>query len=277
MILLRLTAMTAETIVFAKRLEAESGHEICCIVDERTRVVDTQPFQKISLTAESCQELGLHTPPDFGWRCGDYGFYLARKRFPAESHLWMIEYDVRITGHNLKDFFAKFDAEPSYDLIAGDYRPVTDWWYWSHTMVAKGQPVYRCLFPVVRLSARAIDLLLAQRIRYARYRARLANWPNDESFVATVLTQAGMKCADLNEFGTALWDDHTFSFAKPFDGDTLDTDISSIRVYHPVLYGNDLSRKLERMKVIAASESYYERQKRRFIKLVNSRTPAPEA
>ncbi len=267
-------AFSPQTAAFARRLASESGEKVCCVVDERKGMVDVGEFDKIAITRSACQALGLYCPADAGWRCGDYGFYLARQRYPDERFMWLIEYDVRLSGPHISAFFQCFHAADAVDLIAGHYRRAEKWWYWTHTMASRDQPVWRCLFPVVRLSDRAIDLLHAQRKAYARRPMRLANWPNDESFVATILSRAGMQCADLNDFGTALYDDNTYTFNKPFDGQLIDERALPLKVFHPILFGDDLMRKLKRMAWINKGESLPRKVKRRLIEAINSRLPA---
>lgn len=274
MILLRTMSFSAQTAAFARRLAAESGQKICFVIDERKGAVDTAEFDKISLTRQACRRLGLYCPLDFGWRCGDYGFYLARQRYADEKSFWLIEYDVRLVGPDTGDFFRNFEGADDVDLIAGHFRVAERWWYWTHTMAARGESVWRCLFPVVRLSSKAIDFLHAQRKAFARKPLRLANWPNDESFVATMLSRAGAHCADLNDFGRVLYDDTTYTFHKPFDGEQVDDTAMPLRVYHPILFGEDLQRKLRFMAWVDKGESLPRRVKRRVINALNTRLAA---
>ena len=269
MILIRITALSPHTVAFARRLAEESGHRLCFVVDERHGRVDVGGFDKIGITRRACRAIGLYCPLDVGWRCGDYGFYFARRRFPDERFFWLIEYDVRLVGPSAADFFACFAGADEVDLIAGHYRRAEPWWYWTHTMIARGQPVWRCLFPVVRLSTAAIDRLYDERKAYARRPVRLANWPNDESFVATILTRAGMKCADLNDFGAPLYDDRTYTFHRPLDGDAIDDRAPPVRLLHPILFGDDLRRKVARMAWIDKGESLPRKVKRRVINVLN--------
>jgi hypothetical protein len=260
-----------QTAAFARRLRDESGHQVCCVVDEENGAVDVLDFLKISLTRRACREIGLFCPFDMGWRCGDYGFYFARQRFPDERFFWLIESDVRFAGPHLGLFFECFRGADNVDLIAGHYRAAERWWYWTHTMTARNLPVWRCLFPVVRLSAPAVDLLHEYRRLYARRALCLANWPNDESFVATVLTRAGLRGADLNSFGTLLYDEHSYTFSEPFDGDTLDERARPLKVMHPILFGDDLRNKRTSMALINKGESVPRKVKRRVINALNSR------
>ena len=277
MILLRLARFSEETIAFAQRLRRESGMRVACIVDERNGPVDVGDFDKVSLTRAACRAIGLHCPRDVGWRCGDYGFYLARLRYPDVRFFWLMEYDVRLRCLDLGEFFSRYapdrgPASVDHDLIAGYYRQAAGDWYWTHTMIARDRPVWRCLFPVVRLSARAIDTLHAERRAYARRPVRLANWPNDESFVATVLTRNGSRCADLNDFGATVYDRSTYSFDEPIDGSALDDRATPVRLYHPVLFGADLARKIKRMAWIDKGESVPRKVKRRLIGAWNRRS-----
>lgn len=252
----------------------ESGHAVCFVVDERSAVVDTAEFDKISLTMAAFRGLNLYCPSDVGWRCGDYGFYFARQRFPQERFFWLMEYDVRLTGPDLGQFFDCFVQADAVDLIAGHYRMAESWWYWTHTMATRDQPVWRCLFPVVRLSAAAVDLLYAERLAYARKPLRLANWPNDESFVATTLARDGRRCADINDFGTQLYDDTSYTFGEPINGDEFDERGQQLKLYHPVLYGEDLRRKLKFMAWINKGESLPRKVKRRVIDALARRSAA---
>jgi hypothetical protein len=84
----------------AEELAAASGQEVAFILDGRHPVKTFTPRPKIMLTADACSVLGLYCPSDFGWRCGDYGVYLARQRLPDVEHFWLVEDDIRIAGGN---------------------------------------------------------------------------------------------------------------------------------------------------------------------------------
>jgi hypothetical protein len=274
MIILRTTSFSTHTASFAGRLSEESGHRVCIVIDETRGEIDVAPFEKISMTRAACERLGLFCPSDFGWRCGDYGFYLARQRYPDEAFIWQIEYDVRLSGSHLDEFFSKFNEAEDVDMIAGHYRQADRYWFWTHAMAARGELVWRCLFPVVRLSAKAIDTLFDMRLHYAKQALRRAEWPNDESFVATISTRAGLRCADINDFGVTLYDDESYSFHQPLDGYALEERARPLKVFHPVLFDGDLQRKIARMQVIQNGETMPLKIKRRLIHALNRRLPA---
>lgn len=266
-ILFRMTRFTPATRVFAERLERESGHRVVCLVDERGGPIDVSPFPKVSLTDASCEALGIYCPPDMAWRCGDYGFYLARVQYPQASHFWLIEYDVRVSGTDLSTFFGFFEPFGETDLIAAQYRPADRDWYWRHALPARKVVIHRCLFPLVRLTASAVDRLLARRRQMSRKLTARISWPNDESLVATTLSNDGSLCRDLNGFGRTFYTDETFSYFTPFNGDVLKLDGDDGIVYHPVLFDQDYTRKLTRL---GRRETRSERFRRRCAKVLNA-------
>jgi len=246
MILLRTTRIDTGTRQLAADLGAASGDTVAMLVDERRGLQDAGGLPKVSVTDEACEGLGLYRPADYGWRCGDYGFYLARRQYPAATHFWMIDYDVRIGG-DAPAFFAACAARPELDLLAAHVRATgRDWWWCASVASADAEP-RRCFFPVVRLSARAADVLLAKRREHGRRPLRRLLWPNDEAFVATAVEAAGLSFADFNALGQTFYDDTTFTYTEVIDGDGFAGGEGPPRLYHPVLSGEDLARKRRKL------------------------------
>lgn len=270
-IVLRTTDFSGMTPVFAAQLAAESNRTLACLVDERNGIVDTGPHDKISLTRDACERLRLFCPDDFAWRCGDYGLYLARQQYPDATNFWLIEGDVRISGSSLGNFFNLFDGCDDVDFICAHYRLSAGAWYWDHAIAARDSVVHRCLFDVLRVSAPAVDRLLQRRQVLANSRVRRASWPNDESFLATTLSNDGSVCRDLNSFGQTLYTDDSLTFHNAFNGDNFTMDDSQMTIYHPVLYGEAYERKLEKLRKIAAGETVRQRLRRRVIHYINAR------
>nr|WP_294506189.1 hypothetical protein [uncultured Rhodopila sp.] len=273
MILFRIRDLGPLNRRFAEELAAGCGDRFACVVDERFGDVDTAPWPKVSLTVPACEQIGLYCPDDVGWRCGDYGLYLARARFPDEPFFWIIEPDVRFGGAGSAAFFGMFRSDTSADLLVADLRAADRTYFWEFMVAERGLAVYRCIFPLVRVSARAIDYLSAKRVLLSRNERRQRDWPNDESFVATLLkNNPDMICRDLNDFGSTLYDADTLSFWKPLDGDNLHMRSDLVTIYHPVLFGADYRAKVERVEAPQPDRRLTRRIRRRLIREVNKRT-----
>ena len=242
MILVRATRLSETTVLMAEKLAAASGQEIAFVLDGRHPVKIFTSRPKIMLTPDACTALGLYCPSDFAWRCGDYGIYLARQRFADVERFWLIEDDIRIAGGSPAAFFESFESEPEIDFLACNYRRARSDWDWYFNASGRDVLTFRCNFGIVRLSARAIDALLAKRVEQAKRPQRRKLCPNDEGFVATTLSNGDFRCADFNDFGQIFYDDNTMSLDRPMRGETFAPATSSPMIYHPVLWGADYER-----------------------------------
>ncbi len=226
----------------ADELAAASGQEVAFVLDGRHPVKIPTSRPTIMLTVDACSALGLYCPADFAWRCGDYGIYLARQRFPEVEHFWLIEHDIRIAGGEPATFFESFESRPQIDFLACNYRRARSDWDWYFNASGRNVLTFRCNFGIVRLSARAIDRLLAKRVEQARISQRCRLCPNDEGFVATTLSNGDFRCADFNDFGQIFYGDETLSLHTPVRGETFAPTTSSPMIYHPILWGADYER-----------------------------------
>ena len=272
-LLIRATRLDDRVLAFAETLRVASGHAVSFVLDERHGPTPHLGQSVVGITDERCQALGLYCPPDYAWRCGDYGYYLARRALPAATHFWMIEYDVRFHGGSVADFFGRFAEHPEVDLLATFLGPAGWDWYWAITSRGRNVKPTRCLFPVTRLSSKAIDALLARRVAHSRNPLRRHLWANDEAMVATTLCHGGFVCRDLNDFGDRWYDATTFTFTEPIDGDTFRPDETGLQIYHPVLYGEQYRRKLARLKEVEAPRSAMQGYANRIVAKLNSLTP----
>jgi hypothetical protein len=251
-VLLRTHSFEAVTRSFFSRLSAETGHRAVLLADDSARMVYGD-CEKIGFTRQVYESMGLLCPDDFGWRCGDYGLYLARRSFPKASHFWLVEYDVRLAVPHLRRFFETFEGAPDFDLIAPSLSRRYADWPWYSSLANRHDAVYGCLFPLLRVSARAVDYLAERRIRMSATWKResatkaSATWPNDEAFVATELVAGHFRCRDLNGFGREVYNDATFGFGRPIRGETFDALPADGMAYHSVLYGAAYDEKLRRM------------------------------
>ena len=244
MILLRATVLTPRLIEFADELADASGGELVVFALDGRHPVEIPTERPILLvTAAACEAIGLYCPTNFAWRCGDYPLYLARKTFPDESFVWQIEYDVRFSAGLAGELFDRFRQE-TFDLLAPDYEAASTEWPWYLYCAGRDVVTYKCFFPLVRVSAAALDFLIEKRIHQGASGQRRATWPNDEGFVATTLTNAGFACRDFNSFGIQFYSAKTLTFDSPIEGERFDPKRVGRGIYHPVLFGEDYARKI---------------------------------
>jgi len=242
LILVRATTLTETTLALADELAAASGQDVAFILDGRNPVTVATSRAMVMLTEEACLALGLYCPPDFAWRCGDYCIYLARQRFPQAAHLWLIEHDIRIAGGRPASFFETFEGQPQIDFLACNYRRAAADWDWYFNASGRDVQTFRCNFGIVRLSARAVDRLLAKRVVQGKVWQRRKLFPNDEGFVATTLSNDDFLCADFNGFGQIFYDGETMSLHLPVRGETFAPTTPTPMIHHPILWGADYER-----------------------------------
>ena len=259
-LLVRTADVSPAVLAFADDLEALSGHPTALVVDARAAGLNAVSRSTIALSRAACAAVGLYCPEDFAWKCGDYGYYLARQRFPQTRQFWMIETDVRFYGDEPAEFFRFFDGRQDVDFLATQLRPAGHAWFWRQTARARDAQAFRCLFPVTRLSSRAIDATLSRRIEHGRRRRRRLLWPNDEALVATTLLNGDFVCRDINDFGRQFYSRDTFYFGRPIDGDRFQPDGGSVQLAHPVLFGASYAARLAKARALTPSPPWLQRR-----------------
>jgi hypothetical protein len=247
-LLIRTKEINPTVLGLADQLEAISGHPTTLVVDATRGDVKTESRAVISLSVPACSTLGLHCPADFAWRCGDYGYYLAQRRFPDAELFWLVESDVRFYGRDLEHFFRFFANRPDVDFLAGGLKPADQSWYWRNTARARDVAPFRCLFPVTRLSTQAIEAVFARRIEHGKHLSRRILWPNDEAVVATTLMNGGFVSRDFNDFGSVFYSNETFYYGMPMNGDCLNLSPPSVQMAHPVLFGGEYAGKMRALQ-----------------------------
>ena len=241
-ILLRTHRFNEEERVFATRMAAHTRLPVHIVADESAQKVETAPFPKISLQRHILEDMKLHCPRDAAWRCGDYAFYLARNSMPNVSYFWLVEPDVRFGFSNYEDLFAGFENMKA-DFIAPFMKRSEREHFWQPTMRWMTPDVFRCFFAFCRMSAEAADYCLDQRQRLRLHPAARIMWPNDETFVSTILVKGGFVAKDLNDCGRRLVTEDSFGFLNLQRGETLEQAPPDGLVHHPVLYGAEFERK----------------------------------
>ena len=160
----------------------------------------------------------------------------------------MIEFDVRIIGQAGR-FFEAAASRPDIDLLVAYLQQAKANWWWYPAAAAADATPYRCFFPVIRLTARGVDCLLQKRRTQSSRLSRRMLWPNDESFVATTIINAGLAALDINDLGERFYEEEDFSFELPTDGATQPVLRQGTRLVHPVLSGEALARKRRRIEI----------------------------
>ncbi len=216
--------------------------------DEKRGVVDVGGHAKVSLTPERVEAMGLVATGDYGWRCGDYVFYAARQDFPDFDYYWLLEDDVLVHFKDPARFFERMASRPT-DMLAPFMSPASHQWAWLKRMANFAEPVMSCAFPVVRLSGRAIDALYAKRQEFAKRFIAAgepgANWPNDESFTATMVAQQGFDYADLRKIRRDVFG-HQGQKPRPIDVNDPRFKTYTAKIYHSVVGGKHLASKLNK-------------------------------
>ena len=213
---------------------AAAGLDVVFCVDERAGPAEMGGRAKVAFDAAVLDAAGLYAHPACGWRCGDYFFAVVRAAHPDYEQYWLIEPDVRINTADLRGFLERFGCLEA-DLLAPQFGPRGPQWGWTRTAVAAGLAPYGCVFPIVRLSGRAIDHLAAAR-RGMGADPALANadgWPNDEAFTASVLMAGGFACADLKA-GAPCYDTVTLGVGAVVDFGVIEAKPPDEMIYHPV-------------------------------------------
>ena len=238
---------------FCSRLQTESGRQVVALVDESKGIVDVPDvFGKITLDFETLGKRGIYIPRDAAWRCGDYCHYAARLARPDATAFWLVEGDVRFKMDHLSEFFDAFPGPDAVDFIAAGYHKSSGKWWWYSAMHAFSEQVYGCMYPLTRLSPRAIDHLMTRRAEHSLlFQERLSqgeadlSWPNDESFTATTLSCDGFICRDINGFGRTFHSKKTFRVGRPVSLRELETQPNDGQIHHPVVSGQAFLRKMK--------------------------------
>ena len=174
----------------------------------------------------------------------------------------MIETDVRFYGGDAAEFFGFFDAMGDIDFLAAHLRRAGHSWFWLRTTRSRNAVPFRCLFPVTRLSTRAIDAALSRRVEHGRYHRRRLLWPNDEALVATTLRNADFVCRDFNDFGQRFYSDDTFYHGRPINGDHFQPRCPHVQLAHPVLFGASYAARAAQVRPPAMPSPWWQRRLR---------------
>lgn len=251
LVLLRTHIFDEATRSFCDYLRETSGRDVALICEEGGGPVDVGKGRaKIGLDRAHVEAMGLHTPKNFGWLCGDYFLYVGMQALPHYDRYWLVEYDVRLSFAEGREFFDLF-ADPGVDFLAFMMHEAGPNWNWHAVMLPFSPRVHACNFSIVAASRKALDHALAARRRmsqgFAETQAQdpARRWPNDESFMATLLNEGGFRCRGLNGMGRRLSTPETYREGAPMSHRRIAGMTPNGMVYHPVHVGERFLRKAD--------------------------------
>lgn len=218
----------AEEKLYSTLLKAFPKEHIFVIADEMKGEVLTPNFiQKINWNEAFLERKNLlnynHFNRGLGWLCGDYFYYAFEEQVKADFY-WLIEPDVVFSFSNLNDFFDKTESYQEAALLS-DYKQLAEDHYWFKPATLIDTTPYGCLFPLTRLSHKAVEVCYTERKRISEiYKKKQAfshdnnpvgiHFPNDEVLVATTLVREGLSIKSLNDIFPTSY--HCFSYHNVF-------------------------------------------------------------
>lgn len=251
LILFRTHVFDDATRDFCDALRETSGRDVVLICEEGRGPVEVGKGRaKIGIDRDHVLSMGLHAPQNFGWLCGDYFLYAGMQALPHYDRYWLVEYDVRLGFARASDFFDLF-ADPAMDFLAFMMHEVGPRWSWHETMLPYGPRVHACNFSIVAASRAALDHALAARRAMSQGFSRVLEqdpgrrWPNDESFMATVLYEGGFRCRGMNSLGRRLTTPQTYREGAPLAERRIAAMAPTGMVYHPVHAGARFRAKVD--------------------------------
>lgn len=179
------------------------------------------------------------------WNNCDYKFYYVKKYFSEYDYYWQIEYDVFCNAATYESFLNRF-AESRADLLITHFRvrKKSDSGAWTQGLdwIYDTEEIYGSIFPVVRMSANAIDFLYKRRLEHKEIFKNSTDenkrWVGNEIFAPTELMNNGFSCEKIEEphikaVPVIYLNDERF-FLKPDN-----------QLYHPV---KTIGTKIEKMR-----------------------------
>ncbi|MCG3169676.1 MAG: hypothetical protein CALGDGBN_01199 [Pseudomonadales bacterium] len=216
--------------------------DVFFVFDETNAPVETPAgVRRTGFDRAALREAGLFCEaPRIGWLCGDYAYYFLRRAVRAR-HYWLIEPDVRFTHRDPKDFFRCFEHDDA-DLALCLFGKRNGAWMWHAAALQVAPEVHGCAFPLSRASGKAIDALYRERHALSQSLAArgagVAEWPNDESFVATAAVKLGLRCLDIASVTRHEVFSH-FSVLHPWLWPDARDVVPPDRVLHPAVLAAD--------------------------------------
>lgn len=262
-VILRTHLYETDVIDHFRTAALRAGHEFVVAVDSRAQEkLRNSGHNFVAVGHESFRKLGLFTTgADELWKCGDYWLYVLHNALPCYKNYWLVERDVYMNFTAPFNFFSFFDRTEA-DLLAPGLALANEDWFWLKATQWWFADVWRCCFPVLRLSNRAIVHLYQERVRQSEivqrelrhtdsvFRALEDNgyWPNDEGFVASSLQQHKFSCVDINWPGHPLYTKETLTYNKFYLKENMNS-LPVNKICHSVVSRAEFVQKMAEMPV----------------------------
>lgn len=239
-------AMSADPISLhlAEVLSASTGRSTVFVCDETRGPADVGGFPKISLTAASLRAMGFANPPsNWGWLWGDMCYHAAQAQFPSFDAYCLIESDVFLPAAGAPALVEALSGHEA-DVIAGRLRRYDDVQKFSRPLSALDlDPNWGCIFPLTRLSARAVTALA--EVRRQAIAAGVADKLNDEGALVGAVQMARLTHAALESVVPYQVSKKTFETNPPHLFEPISARPDEVRVFHPVVMRDTVLRRIE--------------------------------
>ena len=182
-------------------------------------------------------EKELFWPHDCAWRCGDYCYYVLDQELSGYDFFWLVEPDIQICNPNPSEFFNQL-ISLNYDFLSVGYgKAKTDSFFYRTARLLSDVPM-NCIFPFTRLKADKIKTLYEVRKKFSsdfiNKRKPEKYFPNDESFIATMVNKLDYSCGSLEKITSFNFKLFTANKDEAF----LEEDVKAIKgnfILHPIL------------------------------------------
>ncbi len=228
----------------AQTLSTAAGAMVVFVCDESRGVVDTGPYDKVSLTSARLTTLGLENPPeDWGWFWGDVCYYAALARYAEYDYYCLIESDVFLSPSAAKTLVEHLDRQHE-DALAVRLGPMDSVPRYSRPLKFLGlDPAWGCIFPATRLHRNLVRAMLKLRKR------SLVDTPkgrlNDEGVLVGAIQEGAFSYAALDQILPEMFPDDTFETNPPHLYEPLLEDDDLGQAYHPVVRFDTVMERIE--------------------------------
>lgn len=248
--IIRSTKFGADERALVDAIRPYFGDQIVLARDARQNehFLKKKEIETLDINDRSVEDLGLAAVRDWGWRCGDYFQIAAANAFPEFEYFWMVEPDVFFNVQDINSFFKPLE-ERNDDFLACGYGPRRANWIFYRSVSFHFERVFGCLFPLTRISARAVEKVHEDRQNYSHVWSNLPKperpvFANDESLVCSSIESAGFLATSIETILPDLFRKRRETFTSKRLIVREDVCSKPESVLHPVVRSVDLSKKI---------------------------------